>query len=74
MAYTKDQLEQRIAALRAARDSGVLMVRHGDTSTQFRSMRELNALLAELLRELDAISGAKPRPRIRYIRQSSKGY
>lgn len=74
MTLATDELERRIAALRAARDSGVLMVRHGDTSTQFRSMREIDTLLSSMVRELDSVAGGRPRPRLRYIRQNSKGY
>jgi aspartate aminotransferase-like enzyme len=38
----------RLAALKAARDSGVLTVRHGDTSTTFRSLAEIERIIAVL--------------------------
>jgi len=38
----------RLAALKAARDSGVLTVRHGDTSTTFRSLDEIERIIAVL--------------------------
>lgn len=70
MALTSEQLQGRIDALRKARDSGVLIVRHGDEMTQFRSLAEIDKILGELENELSG----RTRPRVSYIQQSSKGY
>lgn len=70
MALSQLELESRIAALRKARDSGVLIVRHGDELTQFRTLAEMDKILAGLE---DELSG-RTRPRVSYIEQSSKGY
>jgi hypothetical protein len=73
VALTVLQLQERIAAIRSARDSGVLIVRHGDTSSQFRSLEEMNAIIRELEKELDAAQDVSPRKRVSYIQQSCKG-
>jgi hypothetical protein len=61
---------QRLADLRAARDAGVLMVRHGDTSTTFRSLAEMEQIIADLERRTGVTTGHK---RLRYIMQPRKG-
>lgn len=38
----------RLAALKRARDSGVLTVRHGDTSTTYRSLDEIERIISAL--------------------------
>ncbi|MFL9499220.1 phage head-tail joining protein [Rhodopseudomonas palustris] len=73
MALTAAQIEERIAQIRAARDSGVLIVRHGDAQSTFRSLAEMNAIIADLQSQLAAVTGAK-RPRVNYLRQGSRGY
>lgn len=73
MALTAEQLEARISAIRAARDAGVLVTRHGDTSTQFRSLAEMDQIIANLEAELAAVNGESPKMKVRYIRQCSKG-
>lgn len=73
MALTTDQINTRLAALYSMRDSGVLIVRHGDTSTQFRSMKELLQAIAILEGQKNTSLGLK-RSRVSYIRQSRKGY
>lgn len=72
MALTQSELEARIAALRRARDSGVLDVRHGEQRTIFRSLAEIDTILAGLEAELDAFN-VEPKSRLRYIVQSDKG-
>jgi hypothetical protein len=69
---TAQQIQARIEAIRAARDSGVLLVRHGDTSTQFRTLDEMNAIIASLQTQLDALNGQKRR-RVHYVIQCGKG-
>jgi hypothetical protein len=72
MALSQAEIERRIAAIRKARDSGVLIVRHGDESTQFRSLDEMDRILAGLEGQLGTVTGTKKK-RISYIRQDSKG-
>jgi len=74
MALSESQLEARILALKAARDTGALIVRHGDTSTQFRSLAEMESILASLEAELAGVQGMAPKKRVNYIRQDGKGY
>lgn len=71
-AMTAAEIEARIASIRAARDSGVLLVRHGEVSTQFRSLAEMNSIIADLQSQLAAALGTK-RTRVNYIRQTSRG-
>lgn len=73
MSLTATQIQARLDAIRKARDTGALIVRHGDTSTQFRSLAEMDQIIASLQRELDNANGVK-RSRINYIEQQSKGY
>ena len=73
MALSESQLQIRIDALRKARDSGVLMVRHGDELTQFRTLAEMDKILADLEADLATTQGTK-KSRVRYISQSDKGY
>ncbi len=59
-------LDQRIAALKAIRESGVLQLRNGETQITYRSFDELNQAIAQLEAERDA--RANPRRRFRTIR------
>ncbi len=69
---SEEELQARIGALRKARDTGVLIVRHGETSTQFRSLAEIDSILADLEAQLAAAQG-DVRSRVRYVRQDTKG-
>lgn len=60
--------QARLAAIKKAMHSGVLTVRHGDTTTTFRSLAEMQAIIADLEKDL-----AGPRTRLRYAYQSGKG-
>lgn len=73
MSLTIQQIEARLFAIRQARDSGALMVRHGDTTTQFRSLAEMDSIIADLEAQLAKARG-RPRKRIGHIVQTSKGY
>jgi len=64
------ETEIRLTALKAARDSGVLTVKHGETSTTYRSLNEINALIRQLEGE---VSGTVVGPRVSYIWQTGKG-
>lgn len=55
MAYTQAQID----ALKVAMASGVLTVRHGDTSTTFRSISEMQKVLAQM--EADLAGTTRPR-------------
>lgn len=66
------EIQGRIDAIQSARDSGALIVRHGDTSTQFRSLAEMDRIIADLQSQLDRANGVT-RKRVKYIAQCSKG-
>lgn len=70
---TIDQINARLAQLYSMRDSGVFLVRHGDTQTQFRSMADLLKAIQILEGQLGAAQGKK-RSRVSYISQTTKGY
>lgn len=72
MALTAAQIQSRIDALEKARDSGVSMVRHGGTITQWRTVAELDNILAGLYARLDNTNGTT-KPRVNYVQQNSKG-
>jgi superfamily I DNA and RNA helicase len=63
MAATKEQLEARLEALKRSRDTGVLVVSHGDTSTTYRSLREMNSIIDDLEAEIAAFDDGKKRYR-----------
>lgn len=73
MALTNEQIDARLLILYNMRDSGVTSVRHGDTSTQFRSMNELLKAIRLLESQRRSGLGLK-RSRVSYVRQSTKGY
>jgi hypothetical protein len=69
-----DELERQalllqLSALKNASRSGVLTVRHGDTSTTFRSLGEIERAIAAMEAELSPPRRRGPR----YITQLSKG-
>lgn len=68
---TTTELSLRLVELRKARDSGVLTVRHGETLTTFRTLAEIDSIIADLEGEIAASTA--PRRRIRYLFQSGKG-
>jgi uncharacterized beta-barrel protein YwiB (DUF1934 family) len=72
-ALSETQINERLDTLYAMRDSGVLIIRHGDTSTQFRSMADLLKAIRILERQLNAAQGRNT-SRVSYVRQSRKGY
>lgn len=65
-------LQARLEALDAAIASGVLIVRHGDTMTTFRSMDDLLKARGLLVAQI-AAAGGTTRTRVRYFYQSDKG-
>lgn len=64
-------LETQLTALKKARASGVLSVRHGDTSVQYRSLSEIERAISAVKKELRALNGGARKPR--YALQTSKG-
>lgn len=73
MGLTVDEMKEMLDNLVRARSSGVLVVKHGDTTTTYRSVSELNAAIAALKEDIARASG-KRRRRVHYITQRSKGY
>jgi predicted transcriptional regulator len=74
VALSQTEIQARITAIRKARDAGVMRVRHGDEETWFRSLKEMNSIIADLEAQLAAILGTAKRKRLLYPRQDSKGY
>lgn len=68
---TVETLNIKITSLRNALDSGVLSVRHGETSTTFRGASEMQLALSRMIRRRDLLAGTQQR-RIYYPWQSSK--
>jgi hypothetical protein len=72
-----DDAALRLAALKAAKASGVLTVRHGDTMTTFRSLAEIDRIILSLEAEIasapNGANGAPARVRLRYPIQTTKG-
>ncbi len=74
MAVTLLVLQARLEALDAAIASGVLTVKHGETLTTFRSMKEMLQARDLLLGQIDDLDPTTTtRTRIRYAYQSGKG-
>lgn len=74
MALSQSEIESRIFAIRKARDSGVFRVKHGEEETFFRSLKEMDSIIADLESQLATATGTGKRKKIFYPRQSSKGY
>jgi predicted neutral ceramidase superfamily lipid hydrolase len=65
------ELGLRLEALKKARDSGVLTVKHGDTLVEYRSVNEILDAISALTAEINKANGLSRGPR--YIRQTSRG-
>jgi|TARA_R110000782_G_scaffold30776_1_gene76347 hypothetical protein len=70
---TPDEIRAKIASLQGAMFSGVLNVKHGETSTTFRSQAEIQSALRALESSLVSAEGGSRRRRGAYITQSGKG-
>lgn len=66
-------LEVQLTALKKARGSGVLTVRHGDTSVTYQSMEALLAAISSIVSEIKALGGGSGGRKPRYIIQRTKG-
>jgi hypothetical protein len=69
---TVPELEARLEALKAQRDSAVARVSYDGRSVEYRGTAEINAAIADLERELHALEGQAPVRQIRVY--TSKGY
>ena len=54
---TLTQLQSQLTALQTAMGNGVLTVRHGDTSVQYRSIAEIRTAIGEVQQYIDAAGG-----------------
>lgn len=70
---TPAEIKTRIDRLQRARDSGVLNIKHGETSTSYRSLAEMEAVLASLKADLARAEGAPRRRRSFYVNYGGKG-
>jgi hypothetical protein len=68
---TVAELEARLEALRAQRDSAVARVSYDGRSVEYRGTAEITRAIAELERELQALQGKAPVRQIRVY--TSKG-
>jgi hypothetical protein len=68
---TVTELEARLEALKAQRDSAVARVSYDGRMVEYRGTAEINSAIADLERELAAVQGKTP---VRQIRiHTSKG-
>jgi hypothetical protein len=68
---TLSDLQSRLEALKAQRDSAVARVSYDGRSVEYRGMAEINAAITDLERELQAAQGTAPVRQIRVY--TSKG-
>jgi hypothetical protein len=68
---TVPEIEARLAALKAQRDSAVARVSYDGRAVEYRGTAEINSAIAELERELQALQGKAPVRQIRIY--TSKG-
>jgi hypothetical protein len=69
---SSSELEARLEALKAQRDSAVARVSYDGRSVEYRSTAEIARAIAELERELQTVQGTAPVRQIRVY--TSKGY
>jgi hypothetical protein len=68
---TVPELQARLEALKAQRDSAVARVAYDGRMVEYRGTAEINSAIAELERELQALQGKAPVRQIRVY--TSKG-
>jgi hypothetical protein len=68
---TASELESRLEALKAQRDSAVARVSYDGRSVEYRGTAEIARAIAELERELQVLQGSSPVRQIRVY--TSKG-
>lgn len=54
-------LQTRLTEIRKARDSGTLIVKHGESSVTFRSLSEMDQIIADLDGRLNGASSSPTR-------------
>jgi acyl-coenzyme A thioesterase PaaI-like protein len=69
---TTVELQARLEALKAQRDSAVARVSYDGRTVEYRGTAEINSAIADLERELAALQGKAPVRQIRVY--TSKGY
>jgi hypothetical protein len=67
------EMNELLDDLKRARASGVLVVKHGDTTTTYRSVDEITKAISEIEGDIAKATGRRRR-RVRYVSQRSKGY
>lgn len=65
-------LQAQLSAIETARASGVLTVQHGDTSTTFRNLSDMDRIIASLKNQI-ADAGGTTRRKVRFLYQTCKG-
>lgn len=65
------ELQTQLTALKKARASGALIVKHGDTQVTYRSIAELQSAIDIITGEINQANGVSRKPV--YVKQSSKG-
>ncbi len=70
MALTASQITTRIQEIEAALHTGAVRVKHGDTETEYRSLRAMRSIITNLEGKLAALT--TPNRRIHYPYQSTK--
>lgn len=73
MAIEVTEMKEMLDELVRARSSGVLVVKHGDTTTTYRSIAELERAISALEGDIAKAEGRRRR-KVRTITQRSKGY
>ncbi|OCC05125.1 hypothetical protein BA190_09420 [Labrys sp. WJW] len=66
---TLEELQVELRKLRRAKRSGVLIIRHGDKSIQYRDMGELQSAIDDIRSAIADLMGTR-RSRIRYHKTS----
>lgn len=59
--------QAELASIQKARNSGVLMVRHGDVMTTFRSLAEMDKIIASLTAEIAKLADTAQVRQYRFI-------
>jgi hypothetical protein len=72
MPLTSSQIQANIDELQAARDAGVLRIKHGNDEVIYQDPASMDKALQRLKGDLAASNGVKPRSRVGYVTQWSK--
>lgn len=63
---TLEELQARLVALKKARDTGVFQLRKGDDQVQYRSLEEINEIIADLEGDIAALTETTRVRRVRF--------